>query len=647
MISLRRGNIGNYLMVFLFVFGPMFVSQVSKGGAFTAELDRTEGTLEDYFLLTITIEGELTENLSLPTIDGLSFYVKNSQQSTQNINGQWSKKIHYVIAVQPQKTGTFVIPSLQLTVDGEKISTLPLTLTIKDSASHTPQAVPSTQGNQQVPQDESQTTPKAATSLDSVNDQIQEQQRLAFKNLEKTGGVFIHRECEPKEVYVGQQIRCLVRIFHPGNLNSGQKVPENSADFRRFSPEGEKRDQQVINGRRFALIELGEIFVPIKEGTLRIPSFQLDAQVVSWEQRKNPLDKFFDRFGGGMFDFDFSFPDTKMVRVTHPENSVEVKPLPLENKPQNFKSIVGNFQMSATLSKNQVAAGDTATLTVTLAGEGVLDTAMEPSLTLDPSIKVYTDKPEYSERVDLAKGVQAQRVFKMALVPSKQGTFTLGKIEIPIFDPTQTQYRVLTQDLGPLIVTPGQVEEKLYRSTSPVAAVQQQVKQLAQDLFGPHGVGEMTISDRLGVVEQRVLGCGITLSFLAPLVSLVYMRNLRRRQEDIGGIRRSRAYRSFKAKVGEARQRIEAGDAHGGISGIYQGFREYLGDLNNAHGKALTLRDMEGIFNRSMPSKDQVAGAVDLMSRLERVEFRGERPDSQEALRWLSEIERLAGELDQ
>ena len=625
----------------------LFLAPILHAGTFTAELDRTEGTLQDYFVLTINIEGKLSESLELPKVPGLEFHVKSRRESSQFMNGGWSKHVQLGVMIQAERPGEYVIPSMQLTIDGEKVATLPLTLNVLGDPAAAQGGQSQSQGNDQnIDSDEQKTQPQGAQSSESLKNQIAAQQREARKNLSKTGGLFINRQCEPPSVYVGQQIVCTVRLYHPGNLNSGQPIPENSAEFRRFGPLGERRDQAVINGQRFAVIELTEVFVPLKEGNLRIPSFQLEAQVVSWEQRKNPLDHFFDRFGGGMFDFDFSFPDTKILRLSHPENQVEVKPLPRENQPSNFKSLVGSYEMAASLSHNSVKVGDTVTLTVTVAGMGVLDTAAPPDLTLDPTIKTYVDKPEYSERVEPGKGIFSQKVFKLALVPAKQGSFSLGQVQIPIFDPSEGQYRILAQDLASLIVTPGQAEEKLFSTGQSEEPSKKQVRQVGQDLFGPHSVPEMLGSDQLTSTEKVVVAAGIGLGVFAPLISLGVQQALRRRRDDVGGLRRSRARKRLRAGLDVARESIKAGASAQGVSTIYRGFREFLGDLKNTHGQALTLRDMEGIFEERLSSADRIGQARDLIRKLEVVEFRGGSPSQDEALMWLEEVDVLAGELE-
>ncbi len=614
-------------------FWVMVWSAALSAGTLTAELDRTEGPIEEPFVLTITIEGNAASALDLPKIENLQFYQRGSSQQHSIMNGKISKRQIFTILVQAEKPGVFTIPSLKMEIDGKPESSLPLTLRVGTGGSAPSQTNPKTGDPGEAGVDDS----TQGSSGDLENQQVQ-----AFKNLEKTGGVFVIRQCSPTSVYVGQQIICNVRIYHPGNFNSGQKVPENSPEFRRFMPEGEKRFNQVINGRRFGVIEVTEIFVPLKDGEKVLPSFTLDAQVVSWEHRKNPLDKFFDRFGGGAFDFDFSFPDTKVIRLTHPENKTEIKPLPKAGQPPQFKGIVGTFDLSASINKTQVVAGDTVTITLSLSGKGVLDTALEPQLGLDPSIKQYADKPEYREKIDRTAGVESQKTFKIALVPSKQGNYVIGQVAVPIFDPQSGQYRVLSHDLGTLVVTPGQAEEKLYALGKVAEPSKQAVKEQGKDLFGPHEIALLGGSHTLGLKAIQAMAAVSLMGLASPLLALVWMGRRRRKEGDIAGSRRSAAHRHFKAKTKTALLHLEGGRCEEGLSLLYRGFKEFLGDLANTQGAAMTLKEIEEFLKQRSFPEETLKKLVHLLEKIERVEFSGQTPDKEVALRWLQELETLA-----
>lgn len=625
-------------MTFIFGIWSALLSHQAIGGTLTAELDRTEGTVEEPFVLTITIDGDSSAGPDLPEIPNLTFYQRGTSQQHTLSNGKFSKKQMFTILVQAVKPGSYTIPSLTIEIDGKKESSLPLTFKVvatHGGSSPTQPDSPAEDGTQQ--KDPADPGPSG---------KIEEQQVQAFKNLEKTGGVFVNRQCNPPSVYQGQQVICNVRIYHPGNFNSGQKIPENSPEFRRFMPEGEKRFNQVINGRRFGVIEVSEIFVPLKDGERVVPAFTLDAQVVSWEHRKNPLDKFFDRFGGGVFDFDFSYPDTKVIRLTHPENKIVVKPLPIQGQPPQFKGIVGSFSLSGNITKNQVVAGDTVTVTLTLAGKGVLDTAVEPVLGLDASIKQYADKPEYREKIDRTTGVESQKTFKIALVPSKPGQYTIGQVSIPIFDPESGIYRSLTQDLGTLVVTPAQAEEKLYATGKPGEPLKQAVKEQGKDLFGPHEVRLMETDQNFSRGVLQAMGVTAVAGVVAPLFAFVWQWRRRRKAGDIAGSRRSAAHRKFKLKAKAASQLIQEDQIENGLSSVYRGFKEFLGDLANTQGTAMTLREITEFIKQRSVSEDSYTKVVGLLENIERVEFSGHKLDKAMALRWLQELEVFADEVD-
>ena len=209
-------------------------------GTITSSLDRTEASLGEVLVMTVTIEGSGASELDVPEVDGLVIQQRGVSRSTSIINGHTSQEININYLVQAQRAGKFTIPSLSLELDGKKESTLPLTITINpDGTSSAAQ-----------PQTNKQPSGKALKNAAAQN----------------ATGIIIERECDKSQPYVGEQVMCAVRIYHRGNLAGGQKIQQNSTDYRRFATEGEKQYQKVVNGQRYAVIELKEIFIPLKDG---------------------------------------------------------------------------------------------------------------------------------------------------------------------------------------------------------------------------------------------------------------------------------------------------------------------------------------------------------------------------------------------
>lgn len=598
----------------------------AHAGTITAELNRTEGEIGETFALTVFVEGHLEGELEMPQVPGLVFTRTGYQQSLNIINGQSFPEVSITYVINPQQIGVFKIPGISAVIDGKKTSSLPLQLTIAAGGKTQPNTANS--GNNSAPQN-------------SANS--------AKRKVEDTGGIFIERECAKDTPYVGEQVVCAIRIYHRDNLVGGQRMSQNSADVRRFNVEGEQRYARAVNGQRYSVIELREILIPQKSGEIKVPPFALQARILTWSRRNNPLDKFFEKFGGGNFNFDLNFTEEKELTLNSNEQTFQVKPLPSDGKPTNFSGLLGDYQLSAGVSKNQLAAGETVTITITVSGTGPLDSLAEIKPQIDAIGRSYVDKPEYKEEVDPEQGIRSSKTFKFALVPNKAGQYPLGSVELPIFNPKLQQYVTLRADLGNLIVTPATAEEKPVvvnaQSASPTS-IKKDVKLLGQDLIGPHRDADLTVSHQLTKSDWLVLAgiAGLPLALVFGMLGVEEAR--RRRMANPSYQRRVKALRVCIDSLKQASERSGSGEVEGAISEAQRSLRKYLGDKLNLVGTALTPRDIDRELNRIGVSDEARAKLTILQERFEKVAFSGRAPAADEAQRWISELSSLVQEID-
>ena len=458
----------------------------------------------------------------------------------------------------------------------------------------------------------------------------------------------IERECDKTQPYVGEQVICAVRIYHRGNLAGGQKIQQNSTEYRRFATEGERQYQKVVNGQRYAVIELKEIFIPLKDGKVSLGPFELDARVVAWNRRGNPLDKFFDRLGGGMFNFDMAFTEETQVTLKSEPTVLDVKPLPSAGRPANFSGLVGQYQITAQKSTERLPAMDTLTVTVNIEGIGLLDTAASPFTDNLTGSKIYADKPEYKEQIDPNAGIRSAKSFKYAVVPGQPGTMQLPAIELNVFNPRLGQYVTLQADLGTLIVDPAKAEQKplVLGQQAPTGANQQAVKTLDQDLLGLHRDVDLARSQTITTFEKWTVSTLSLLSFLAPFSTLAFTSWRKNRQGDTDGMRRSRAFKDFRALMNGSQKALAGGHPADALNGAFTAFKTYLGHKSGRQGAALTARDMEQVLVAQGANDDQLGRLREFVGACEKMAFGGMQP-SHETVKILSDrVSHLVEELE-
>ena len=598
-------------------------------GTISAELDHSEGAVGEPFVLTVAIEGAREGEPTIPQVDGLEFHQQGVSESTSWVNGQRSAQLQIGLVVVASKPGRYTIPSIKAKVDGQEVATLPLTLQVAEGA--TGQA-----------QNQAQSAAPNAAGGNATKPTANQNQ--AKDDGGKTGGVFLDRTCDRLDPYVGEQVLCTIHLYHRGNLNGGQRLMPSSPDFRRFPIDGEKRAQKLVNGQPYIVIELKEVVVATKSGPLTLPPYTIDARILTWTKRRNPIDKFFNNFGGGAFNFDMNFTEEQEVNLKSEPAEFTVKPLPQSGRPPGFSGLVGNFQLDTHLSQAKVVAGNTVTITITLSGTGIADSLGDVIPSLEKIGKVYPDKPEYTEKVVDPSGIVSKRVYKYALVPANPGDFDLGKVEVPVFNPHLQQYTILTSDLGHLIVDPSKAEAKslvVGQQAQLSGTKKEDVKVLGSDLVdihhGPSLTKEQTITRLLTLVLT------FTGFFPASCAFLIFgVQSLRRRSEgDTVGKRRSRAYKVFKNELQAAQIQVAAGHVEPSLLAAYAALRTYLGDKLNLHGQSLASREIEELLRRLGGKEDDLQRLVQIIKTLEQVDFGGKLPPLTTASELIADLDRL------
>lgn len=126
----------------IFLASVLLIIQVENahGLSLTAKVDKTEATLEDQIILTLSIEGTRRAGKPmLPSLPDFDMIPRGSSTRMQIINGTITSGIDYNYLLIPKKTGTFEIGPATIQENGETIASNTITLRIASSGTR-PQA---------------------------------------------------------------------------------------------------------------------------------------------------------------------------------------------------------------------------------------------------------------------------------------------------------------------------------------------------------------------------------------------------------------------------------------------------------------------------------------------------------------------------
>lgn len=150
----------------------------------------------------------------------------------------------------------------------------------------------------------------------------------------------------------------------------------------------------------------------------------------------------------GVMGFDMRMRRNKFRRESN-NISIDVKELPPAPGAQELA--IGNFSLEANVEPRELSAGQTFTVTVTVAGTGKLPTAL--TLPSTPGLR-WLD-PEKKELVEAKQGlIGGNRTFRYVVQAEAAGLVDLQSVELLQFDPSQGRYQPLRAKLGTVSVAP-------------------------------------------------------------------------------------------------------------------------------------------------------------------------------------------------
>jgi len=127
------------------------------------------------------------------------------------------------------------------------------------------------------------------------------------------------------------------------------------------------------------------------------------------------------------------------------KRTINVKPLPLEGKPDGFNGAVGNFDFKVSTNKTALNANESLQLDVTVSGKGNLKLFKTPDVKLPNTLEVY--EPERIEKVRTSTGgMQGTVTDAYTIVPQFKGSYPINPITFSFFDPKTETYKSITSD---------------------------------------------------------------------------------------------------------------------------------------------------------------------------------------------------------
>ncbi len=342
------------------------------------------------------------DNFNPPSFVGFRV-VGGPNQSISNsyIRGKRSYSKTYSYFLSPKSKGTFTIKQATIEIDGAVYKTTPVRITVTNAVNK----------------------PKNGDNADYV----------ASEN------VHLVAEVSNSNPYLNEAIAVIYKLYvsHDVSITSSWREVENPkyADFwsQNIDTRGDfKVHEGQYKGEDYRYVVLRKtVLYPQKTGELDIEPLTLDVPIDVKGNRR-------DIFGRRLMS-------RVNKTISAGSRTINVKPLPLEGRPDNFTGAVGDFSFNVTTKNPTLDANESLELVAKVSGNGNLKLFDLPTINLPSSLEVY--EPIRDNKVSIStSGMNGYFTETYTVVPQFKGTYPIRPISFSYFDVASNSYKTLSSE---------------------------------------------------------------------------------------------------------------------------------------------------------------------------------------------------------
>lgn len=544
---------------------------------FSAQVDRTTVGLGERLQLTVTVEGQNIGRVpspQLPALEGFDNLGSTQSQSTSIsfVNGRMAQQqaISFIYVLAPKKTGQLEIGPCRITYNGTEYATQPITVNVVREAQRPPPA---------------RSRGPARRGFDPFAEFFEEPEPAG------EGDAFLSATADRSEVYVGEQVTVTYTLYTTEQVGalSVKDAPGFSGFWADNLYEAKQLEYQptTVRGRRYyaAVIRRVALF-PTQAGELVIGAMTLAGQVV--------------RPG-------FFFNQAAPFEVSSPRIRIKARPLPEAGRPADFAGGVGEFRLTAGLSRDSSTGGEPLNLTVRISGTGNIGFISPPSIGAVPGLKILA--PETRDNLSRSGGkVGGTREFVYPLIPQQDGKFLLPEVSSSCFSPSGDSYYTLKAERLEFVATGA--------GSTLAASPEQGMRLVGSDI--------VHIKTRAGRPAMADPGWAV---FFYPAgvavagLGLAIGRHRRKLEQDRGYARRARSSGLVRKRLKQAAILLKSGRQAEFYATLSQAVLGFVGDRHDLETTGMTGDELRRALLQRGVAGPAVDGLLDLVGRCDAARF--------------------------
>ena len=497
------------ILILLF---SLFFTSVSAQVKFEAQTERSTYGLNERIQLVFSINNE-GDNFEPPKITGFKsegpFINRGNQTSITIVNGKVSQKreisTQVIYYLTPVKKGTFTIGAASIQYNETTYKSAPIKITITD-----PIQMPTYPGQQ--------------------------------NNANFGEGIHLVAELSTKNPYINEPVTVIYKLYFEPRSTVGNfrnfKAPKYEdfwsqyIDMKQLTAERGK-----FNGKDYSMVVLRKVILyPLESGSKVIEPFKIDIDAEVPTGRR-------DWFGEY---------EMKVIQkaLSTGRQTITVKPLPVNGKPEGYTGAVGKFDFKVIPSKSTLKAGESLELEVSVSGKGNLKLFTLPKPIVPSALELY--EPAHNENVQTPVSGMAGKISDTyTIIPQFKGKYTIKPLVFSYYDLASKSYKTITSKEITIDVAEGDGTVVLNKEN-----VNKQVIQ-KKEVFQFNKLKTEFVS----ASREDFLGSGLFYSLLfAPLLLIPIVMIARKQKEakdaDVVGNRMRNNNRLVKRYLSEAKKQM-------------------------------------------------------------------------------------------
>lgn len=333
--------------------------------------------------------------------------------SSSNVNGKVTSEsnITYTYLLMAKEEGTFSLPSASVKVNGRNY---------KSNTAQIKVLPPDKNAKPQEPGERVQATTSSSTAANvNAND------------------AFVRAIFSKTKVKEQEAVTVTFRFYTVLNIRDVGKI--QFPEFEGFMTEdfelsaNRQMSLEHYNGRNYYTIDVKKtLLFPQRSGKMTIPSGTME--IVFEVASGKKVNTFFG-------PQEVMTEAKKTLRTT--PVTIDVSPLPIQNKPANFSGAVGDFSFKSSISAEKIKANDAVTIILDITGVGNLKLIKNPDIKFPKDFETYDPTVKNDFRLT-ENGMSGTKSIEYMFIPRYPGKFTIPPIEFSYFDLKSNTYKTIS-----------------------------------------------------------------------------------------------------------------------------------------------------------------------------------------------------------